>query len=67
LVPQPSPDQAGSGWGTRRFGVGEGERSFASANDTPPYPTIRLSERMGHPVWGWSIGDTWRPVALHPP
>ena len=30
---------------------GWGVRSFASANDTPPYPTMMLSERMGHPVW----------------
>ena len=25
-------------------------RSFASANDTPPYPTMKLSERVGHPA-----------------
>jgi hypothetical protein len=56
-VPHPSPDQAGEGWGTRGGGVvGGGERSFASANDTPPYPTMRLSERMGHPVL-WRSGD----------
>jgi hypothetical protein len=31
--------------------VGGGRRSFASANDTPPYRKVR--ERVGHPGWWW--------------
>ena len=34
-------------WGSR------GVRSFASANDTPPYRKVR--ESVGHPVWWLSI------------
>jgi hypothetical protein len=34
----------------------KGVRSFASANDTPPYRKVR--ERVGHPVW-W-LGREWR-------
>ena len=29
----------------------EGVRSFASANDTPPYPTMKLSERVDPVLW----------------
>ncbi len=31
IVPHPSPDQAGSGWGTPAFGLREGEQATATA------------------------------------
>ncbi len=38
------------------------EGSFASANDTPTFPAIKLPERMGHPV---EVG--WQAVAFNVP
>jgi len=49
---QPSPDQAGSGWGTRGLGADRGERSFASANDAHLSDDEAVA-KMGHPVL-WS-------------
>ena len=68
-VPQPSPDQAGSGLGTRRFVGSEGVRSFASANDTPPYRDETAkgwgTRTSDHPAsnagttWIYSVRYSW--------
>jgi hypothetical protein len=49
-VPHPSPDQAGSGWGTRRFEVSRGERLRLRDAHLSDDEAVA---KMGHPVL-WS-------------
>jgi hypothetical protein len=48
-VPQPSPDQAGSGWGTRGFGVGVRRTDNGTGLSFYIPPFANCMRRMGHP------------------
>ena len=52
-VPQPSSDQAGSEGAPGGLWWSEESGRLLAANDTPPYPTMKLSDRMGHPRGSW--------------